>query len=195
MNSKIFRNRHLISAFICLGMLMGSTSLTVAEPSNRQQRTAMSQKNNSGPSLTDRGTPEGQTPKASRGSCSSGINSQELVAYIPSETVEAYPNFKFEVPFKSQEFHSVEFRLVEANNIEAEMLYETQLSSNEISSNPSATLRVDLPKNASELEVNKSYEWKLIVYCSDPNDINNMQDVIFVEGSITRVQLTAESGK
>ncbi|MDY7022518.1 MAG: DUF928 domain-containing protein [Cyanobacteriota bacterium] len=191
MNSKIFHNRHLISTFLCLGMLIGSTSLTVAEPSNRQQRTAMTQTNNSGPSLTDRGTPEGQTPKASRGSCSSGIDSQELVAYIPSKTVEGYPNFQFQVPFKSQEFHSVEFRLVEADNLEAEMLYETQLSSNQVSSD----LEINLPENASALEVNKSYEWKLIIYCSDPSNINNIQDTIFVEGSITRVQLTAESEK
>lgn len=189
MNSKIFRNQHLISAFLCLGMLMGSTTATVAEPSSGQQRTAMTQTNNSGPSLTDRGTPKGQTPKASRGSCSSGINSQQLVAYIPSETVEGYPNFQFQVPFKSQEFHSVEFRLVEADNLEADMLYETQLSSNQVS----ADLEINLPENSSALEVNKSYEWKLIVYCSDSSDINNIQDTIFVEGSITRVQLTAES--
>ncbi|EAW36319.1 DUF928 domain-containing protein [Lyngbya sp. PCC 8106] len=186
MNSQNFQHRHLISAFLCVGMLLGSSTLALAESSPHDQIKAMTKADKSKTSYTDRGQPGVQTGQASRGSCTSGINSQDLLAYIPQETAEGHPHFQFEIPFASTTFHSVEFILV-ADNAEREMIYETQLAANQLS----PEVQINLPSNLSELEVNQSYNWKLIVHCSDPTNVVNMQDAIYVEGSIKRVQLNA----
>ncbi|MEB3283513.1 MAG: DUF928 domain-containing protein [Lyngbya sp.] len=188
MNYRPFQHRHLISAVLCVGMLIASSSSTLAESSPSEEIKALSQANNSKTSYTDRGQPKVQTGQASRGSCSSGINSEDLLAYIPSETAEEYPSFQFEIPFESTSFHSVEFVLMEDND-EAKMIYETQLASSQVS----PEFQINLPQTSTELEVNKSYAWKLIVHCSDPANPDNMQDVLYVEGSIKRVQLTTSS--
>lgn len=190
MNFQNFQHRHLMSAFLTVGMLIGSTTLALAESSPSQEKEAMTQASTSETSYTDRGQPKVQTGQASRGSCSSGINSQELLAYIPQETAEKSPNFQFKLPFESNSFHSVEFTLIEENteeNADAKIVYETQLASGQVS----PEFQIGLPQNSTELEVDKSYAWKLVVYCSDPNDPMNMQDAIYVEGSIKRIELTA----
>jgi hypothetical protein len=188
MNHLNFQHRHLISAFLCVGMLISSTSSMLAEPSPRQENKAMTQANNSKTSYTNRGQPQVQTGQASRGSCTSGIDANELLAYVPLETVEAYPTFQFQVPFDPQSFHSIEFVLME-ENAEAKIMYETQLNVREFS----PEVQISLPQPSTELEVDQSYVWKLIVHCSVPTSLANLQDSIYVEGSIKRVQLTPES--
>ncbi|WP_083492847.1 DUF928 domain-containing protein [Lyngbya aestuarii] len=190
MNSQKFQHRHLISAFLCIGMLLSSNTLALAESSPRDQIKPMTKADKSKTSYTDRGQPSVQTGQASRGSCTSGINSQDLLAYIPQETPEGHPTFQFDIPFESTKIHSVEFVLME-DNAEREMIYETQLVANQLS----PEVQINLPSNLSELEVNQSYNWKLIVYCSNPTNAVNMQDAIYVEGSIKRVQLSAGTEK
>ncbi|WP_413165322.1 DUF928 domain-containing protein [Capilliphycus salinus ALCB114379] len=188
MNYRRFQYRNLISAFLGVGMLIASSGSTLAEPSPPDEIKTMTQADNSKTSYTDRGQPTFQTGQASRGSCSSGINSKDLLAYIPSQTAENYPSFQFQIPFESSRFHSVEFWLME-DNAEAKMIYETQLTSDQVS----PEFHINLPQTSTELEVNKSYAWKLIVHCSDPTNAADMQDALYVEGSIKRVELTAGS--
>ncbi len=191
MNILNVQHRHLISAFLCVGMLISSTSPTLANSSSGEKAKSMTT-SNSTTSYTDRGQPKVQTGQASRGSCSSGIKAEELLAYIPLETAERYPTFQFQVPFEPNSFHSIEFVLMEENvdnNGENQLMYETQLNVSEFS----PEVQINLPQTSTALEVNQSYKWRLIVFCSDPSDLANLQDSVYVEGSIKRVQLGTES--
>lgn len=140
------------------------------------------------PDLTRRGRPGGRRGAASRGGCQTVIAPEQLVALVPKtaigKTVEEYPTVWLSIPFSSKDFHSLEFILNDSNG---KMVYETLWHSTETLP---GLVSFTLPPTIEPLEVGRTYDWYVTVYCQNPEQVE--AESIFVGGSIVRVAPSAE---
>lgn len=131
--------------------------------------------------LSNDGAPGNRVGAATRGSCPSDKNKPPLTALIPGKniglTINDRPTFWFYVPYQLNSTTPVEFALTDAQEKE---IYKQNLQL----TNTPGIIGVTIPANASALEVDKTYEWRLSVNCASEKDA--------VSGRIKRVKASAE---
>jgi len=135
------------------------------------------------PSGSGGGRPVKRKDAGSSGSCETAniTGGEFLTALVPKRdahalTVDPYPTLWFYIPYQS--FHSMEFELQDENYKTLDKMIMIPTSA------LPGIIRFRLP---SALQEGKQYNWRLIVYCQDPQSTSGNQVEFFVEGSIKRV--------
>ncbi|MDJ0706056.1 MAG: DUF928 domain-containing protein [Leptolyngbyaceae cyanobacterium MO_188.B28] len=128
--------------------------------------------------FSDTGRPHKRVGGGSRGPCRIADN-PPLTALTPYNsaglTVAESPSFWFYIPYALTPEHSVEF-VVKTGDDE---VYKTRFSGNETTP---GIVNLDLPSTVS-LEIDKNYNWYLLVYC----DPQNQSRFVYVEGLVRRI--------
>lgn len=130
-----------------------------------------------------KGTPKGQrTPGGTRGPCRN--TAQPLTALVPEdvegETTAEYPTFWFYIPYTDQNIDAIEFSLDDQKY--KKTFYRTFVK-------PTKTpgvIGIPLPKKPEHsLQLNQSYEWRLMVHCDPKHSADNALEVY---GLVTRIK-------
>jgi hypothetical protein len=132
----------------------------------------------------DLGNPDGrQRGGASRGPCR---NYESLTALVPLTdgkvwglTASAHPTVWFYLPHPITTDTSIEFTVQDRSD---HIVYNTRFT---LSETPAGLMQIALPATATPLEVGKSYQWTLAIYCDAARPFASVS----VSGSIQRVEL------
>lgn len=141
------------------------------------------------PDLTGEGRPtEGHTDTATRGSCK--ISAKEVSPLMPPShlglTDAGRPTFWFSIPYGEEEFDTLNFTLMEIHEQgSVAIVYEKMI---EAPTTLPGVIGIALPVDVPELEVGKTYDWSLDLYCIDPmaTDLGGQPNATIAGGIIRR---------
>jgi Domain of Unknown Function (DUF928) len=137
---------------------------------------------------SSRGRPTRRQGTGSRdGECA--VAKIPLTALVASKgsslVIEKHPTFWFFVPYQSNQAAFGEFSLQDETNKD---IYRTSF---QVAEKP-GIVSISLPSNIAPLEINKTYQWHLKIYCDDTKNQVPKKTSDFVFGSVQRVALKSD---